>query len=288
MRRSQTKLGGDVTMRRPWGPVVIVVVLVALASGAYVIWHGSSAPHTPGHGPSHQSTETPTSSPSPAPATGYDAVIMQDHPLAFWPLHGGSGTTPDTTGRHPGTFVGSPSPGAPLTATLGPGMVFNGSDHITANSLTNVNSWPGYTMEAWVRLTQQSQEEHIIAFNTADGGNGPGILHDQPTRKFKFRDCEGATCAQVFSKAVPSLGVPYQLVLTVAPNNQGAFYVNGVLQASFVSIHRPPSNGLFTIGGEYDTGPTAESFFHGEIADVAVYDHALDAATVMAHYNAGR
>jgi hypothetical protein len=44
---------------------------------------------------------------------------------------------------------------------------------------------------------------------------------------------------------------------------------------------------LFTIGAEYDTGPTAESFFHGEIAGVAVYDHALAAATVMAHYQAG-
>ncbi|HEX3325619.1 MAG TPA: LamG domain-containing protein [Actinomycetota bacterium] len=269
-------------MRRLWGPVLVVVILAAAAVGAYALLHNPSS------GKKGAGTN-PSASPPPSQAAGYAALIMQDHPLAFWPLHGASGTTaPDSTGRYPGTDIGSPTPGAPLSAGLGAGTVFDGTgDHITADSLTQLTSWPGYTMEAWVRLTQESQEEHIIAFNTAKGGNGPGILHDQPTRKFKFRDCEGRKCAQVLSKAVPSLGVPYHLVVTVDPNNQGAFYVNGVLQARFVSTHRPPLNGLFTIGGEYDKGPTAESFFHGEISDVAVYDHALDAATVKAHYTAG-
>jgi hypothetical protein len=270
-------------MRRVWGPALIVVAVVAAAAGAIALLHNPSS------GNNRAGTNPSSSASPPSQAQAYAALVTQDHPLAFWPLHGGSGTTaPDSTGHYPGSFVGSPSPGAPLSPALGAGTVFDGTtDHMTANSVTKVTSWPGYTMEAWVRLTQETKEEHIIAFNTAEGGNGPAILHDQPTRKFKFRDCEGVKCAQVFSKAVPSLGVPYYLVVTVDPNNQGAFYVNGVLQAHFVSIHRPPVNGLFTIGGEYDTGPTAESFFHGEIADVAVYDHALDAATVMAHYTAG-
>ena len=169
------------------------------------------------------------------------------------------------------------------------GTTFDGmNDRVTANAVTHVSSWPGYTMEVWVRLTQESKEEHIVAFNAANGGNGPGILHDQPTRKFKFRDCEGAGCAQVFSKQVPQLGVPYHLVVTVDANNQGAFYVNGVLQERFVAMHRPPVDGLFTIGGEYDNGPKPESFFKGEIADVAIYNHGLSAAAVQAHYQAGR
>jgi hypothetical protein len=160
-------------------------------------------------------------------------------------------------------------------------------DRVTANALTRLRSWPGYTIEGWVRLTQQSVEEHIIAFNQANGGNGPGLLHDQPTRKFKFRDCEGPGCAQVFSTTFPHLGTLYLLDVSVDPNNRGTLYVNGRPQAHFVSAHRPDTKGLFTIGAEYDSGPTPTSFFHGEIAGVAVYAHALDAATVMAHYRAG-
>jgi hypothetical protein len=165
---------------------------------------------------------------------------------------------------------------------------FDGADdRVVANALTRLRSWPGYTIEGWVRLTQESVEEHIIAFNRADGGNGPGLLHDQPTKKFKFRDCERAGCAQVFSTAVPHIGTPYLLAVAVDQNNQGTLFVNGQPQAHFVSAHRPDVNGLFTIGAEYDSGPTPTSFFHGEIAGVAVYAHALNAATVMAHYRAG-
>jgi hypothetical protein len=219
----------------------------------------------------------------------YAARILQDHPIAFWLLNDSGGTTArDQTGQFPGTYVGSPHRGDAFSAALPASTSFDGiDDHMTANSLTGVKSWPGYTMEGWVRLTQESVEEHIVAFNLAQGGNAPGLLHDQPTKKFKFRDCEGARCAQVFSTAVPDLGPPYLLDVCVDQKNQGTLYVNGQSQAHFVSQHRPPANGLFTIGAEYDTGPTAESFFHGEIAGVAVYDHALDAATVMAHYQAG-
>jgi hypothetical protein len=193
------------------------------------------------------------------------------------------------TGHFPGTYVGSPTRGAVLAAALGSTTSFDGvDDHVTANALTGLTAWPGYAMEAWVRLTQDTKEEHIVAFNTAKGGNGPGILHDQPTGRFKFRDCEGKTCAQVFSKTVPRLGNLYHLVVSVDASDKGAFYVNGALQAQFVSMHRPPVDGLFAIGAEYDTGPTAESFFQGDIGDVAIYAHPLDGAAVTAHYDAGK
>jgi Concanavalin A-like lectin/glucanases superfamily len=217
-------------------------------------------------------------------------LVLRDRPLAYWRLADASQPTAhDSTGRYPGTYIGGPSAGPDLSASLGHGTDFDGvNDRVTANSLAQVTSWPGYAMEVWVRLHQQTKEEHIVAFNTAQGGNGPALLHDQPTRRFKFRDCEGPKCAQVLSKTVPNLGVLYHLVVTVAPSGQGAFYENGILQGTFVSQHLPPSNGLFTIGGEYDTGPVAQSFFTGEIGDVAVYAHPLGVATILAHYRAGK
>jgi hypothetical protein len=283
-------------VRRFLGPAVALVVVVG-AVAAYAIIHDPATPKQggrPGPIPYQPPSITPgNSTPSPRtgpPSAGYAAVVLRDLPLAFWRLDDApQGTARDSTGRYPGTYVGGPSRGQTLSSSLGTGTNFDGvNDHVTANSLTQVTSWPGYAMEVWVRLRQETNEEHIVAFNTADGGNGPGLLHDQPTRKFKFRDCEGPTCAQAFSKAVPTLGTLYHLVLTVDPSGHGAFYLNGVLQDTFVSTHLPPSNGLFTIGGEYDKGPTATSFFTGEIGDVAVYAHPLDAATIQAHYQAGR
>jgi Concanavalin A-like lectin/glucanases superfamily len=283
------------TVRRFLGPAVVLIVIIG-AVAAYAVIHGPTTPkHVhPGPKTSPPGATTPTKS-TPSSRTGvgsgsYAALVLRERPIAFWRLDDASGgTARDSTGRYPGTYVGGPSGGQSLSGSLGTGTNFDGvDDHVTANSLTQVTSWPGYAMEVWVRLSQETNEEHIVAFNTAKGGNGPAILHDQPTRKFKFRDCEGHKCAQVLSKTAPNLGALYHVVVSVDPNGQGSFYVNGLLQGTFVTTHLPPSNGLFTIGGEYDTGPTAESFFAGEIGDVAVYAHPLDSATIREHYEAGR
>jgi hypothetical protein len=268
--------------------VLLGIVLVALIAIAYIVVRDAApAPR------SEQTARTSEPSASTEPQTAaviYSHAVSQDDPAAFWRLNDHDKTTAhDTMGRFEGTYMGSPAQGNTLSPALGTGTSFDGvDDHVTANTVTSVTSWPGYTMEAWVRLTQDTQEEHLVAFNNAKGGNGPGILHDQPTRKFKFRDCEGKTCAQVFSKTVPQIGDLYHLVVSVDPNDQGAFYVNGELQARFVSKHRPPIDGLFTIGAEYDTGPAPESFFQGDIGDVAIYQHSLDAAAVNSHYEAGK
>jgi hypothetical protein len=263
-------------MRRLAAP--LGVALLALMAIAYlVVRDAGSTPRSDRTGPG-------------TAEVSYSHLVSQDDPAAFWRLDDTEkATADDIMGRFPGTYMGSPAEGNSLSPALGASTSFDGvDDHVTANALTSMASWPGYTMEAWVRLTQDTQEEHIVAFNNAKGGNGPGILHDQPTRKFKFRDCEGKRCAQVFSKTVPQIGDLYYLVVSVDQNDQGAFYVNGELQARFVSEHRPPVGGLFTIGAEYDTGPAPESFFRGDIGDVAIYQHSLDAPAVNAHYEAGK
>ena len=276
-------------MRRVLGPALVVVLLGFLAAGYLLL----RDPRPSGEHPTITTRPTasstprePSSSPPPTPS-GYAARVVQDDPLAFWPLSETGRTARDVMGRFPATYVDA-RPGRAFSSALGRGTGFNGTDtRVTANSVTTVSSWPGYTMEAWVRLTQEATEEHIVAFNTPEGGNGPGLLHDQPTRKFKFRDCEGETCAEVFSVEVPRLGVPYLIDVSVDQNNNGTLYVNGRSQATFVSAHRPPLDGFFTIGAEFDAGPTPESFFNGEIADVAIYTHALSPVAVMAHYHDG-
>jgi hypothetical protein len=225
---------------------------------------------------------------------GYSHRVMQNDPVAYWRLNETSGTIAhDATGNYNGNYVQSPDEGRPglLAAPSGHSVWFDGvGGRITADSLTQRTSWPGYTLEAWVRIDQTVKEEHILAWNRAGGSNGIALFHDQPTGNFKFRDCEGSGCTQVYSTTTPQAGHTYYLVVTVNRQNQGRLFINGEREAIFSSAIRPLSHGLFTIGAEYDSQggraiPT--SFFKGNVDEVAVYDHALRHMKVRAHYRAG-
>jgi hypothetical protein len=224
---------------------------------------------------------------------GYRDAVMSDGPVAYWRLGEAPGSTDaaSQTGQFPGTYVGSPSLGQPglIAEDADTSMRFDGvDDRVTADGLTTITSWPnGYSLEAWVTTATTTQEAHIMAFNSNTGGNRMAIFRDEPTDKFKFHECEASTCAVATSTTTPQIGSVYHVVVTVDGSNNGVLYVNGKPEATFVSTKRPPSNGLFTIGGEYDTGPTPSSLWIGTIDEAAVYQKALTAAQVQAHYQAG-
>jgi hypothetical protein len=248
----------------------------------------------------------PTTSPEPSPACphvlavatgspsadGYREAVVADNPEGYWELNEASGDIAlDAAMSHPGTYVGNPLPRVPETAEAGgPCRIFDGrDDRVTVNSMTSGIDWSrGFTVEIWVRVTQRTSEEHAIAFNYPGGGNGPALLRDEPTDRFKYRDGDpGSDYHSAVSTTVPAVGSTYYLVVTVDANDLGALYVNGAEEASFVTPARPPANGgYFTIGAEYD-GSTPESFWHGALDEAAVYGYALTASQVRAHWNAG-
>jgi hypothetical protein len=225
---------------------------------------------------------------------GYARRVKRNDPVSYWRLNETHGTVAhDAMGNYNATYVRAPRLGAPglMDTPTGHSVWLDGSDdRVTADPLTQWTSWPGYTLEAWVRIDQVVNEEHIIAFNNYDGSNGLALLHDQPTGRFKFRDCEGTDCVQALSTTVPQVGNRYYVVVTVNRQDQGRLFINGEREAIFHSDKRPLANALLTIGGEYDFGggtaiPT--SFFHGNIDEVAIYNHALRHMKIRAHYRAG-
>jgi hypothetical protein len=225
---------------------------------------------------------------------GYSHRVERNDPVSYWRLNETSGTVAhDKMGNYDATYVRAPRIGAPglMDTPSGHSVWLDGTDdRVTANPLTQRTSWPGYTLEAWVRIDQDVNEEHIIAFNDHAGRNGLAIFHDQPTGRFKFHDCEGTGCVQALSTTMPQVGNRYYLVVTVNKQNQGRFFINGEREATFTSAKRPLTNALLTIGGEYDSEngtaiPT--SLFHGNIDEVAIYNHALAPRKIRAHYRAG-
>jgi hypothetical protein len=235
-------------------------------------------------------TSTGERMPPPPPdlvqATTYTEAVLADSPVAYWPLNDTSGTVAtDLTGQYPGTYQGAPLLGQAglLAGSESIAPAFDGvDDRVTADALATRSDWPGFTLEIWVEVTQTEVEEHPMSFNLI-GDSGPGLLRDEPTDRFKYRDAHGGATA--FSTTVPTPDSSYYLAVTVDDSNRGTLYVDGLAEATFVTGVRPPAAGMFTIGAEYDLDPT--SFWHGRLEDAAVYDHALPAERVEAHYAAG-
>jgi Concanavalin A-like lectin/glucanases superfamily len=229
-----------------------------------------------------------------ASSLSYAKVVMNPGPIAYWRLgETAASTAYPTVGSYKGTYLGSPRLGQRglIANDSNTAPLFDGrNDRVIADSLTtrSYSSWSrGYTLDAWVMTTTTSVEEHILAFNNGKGGNSIALFRDEPSNRFKFRDCEGSGCISVYSHTTPVTGKTYQLVVTVDGSNHGKLYVNGKAEASFTSSKRPPHSAKFTIGAEYDCCPTPTSFWHGKIDEVAVYDHAISATQVATQWAIG-
>jgi Ca2+-binding RTX toxin-like protein len=263
---------------------------ICLASGCLLLLAipaaGAAAPHT--------QLRTMTTPGTIGDAGPYRSAILADAPSGYWELNEPLGAAAhDEVGSHDGTYRGAPKLGlpgiVPYVGNLSPDMEGT-DDRVTANSTASGINWSrGFTLEAWVHVTQRSEEEDALSFNSSSGGNGPGLLRDEPSDRFKYRDGDPGSrdYHYALSRTVPLAGTSYYLVVTVNANNQGNLYVNGVQETSFNTPARPPSNGgLFSIGAEYDAGPTPEAFWHGPLDEVAVYNYALSATRVRAHWSA--
>ena len=262
------------------------LLLVGCSSGSDTTQVKKSDSTTTAAGPTTTSTTAPIT-PSPQ-ATRYSSEVRRDRPIAYWPLTEGSGrTVHDDTGRFNGTYRGRPT-----LAAAGPfgdrAVQLDGtSSRFVADALARQRKSvfaKGFTLEAWVLMSDNRREQHIIEFATKKGDYEPALMFDEPSWRFKYRD--GSVSAE--STMQPAENRWYYLVAAVDGKGNGTFYVNGVRQAGFSNAKRPPTDGLFQVGADYDTGPVVDTPWYGRIAEPAVYDHPLSAAQVKAHYSAGR
>jgi hypothetical protein len=123
---------------------------------------GSLAPATTYHfrlvasNPSGTSDGSDMSFTTTAAASGgstYDAVVLTDHPVAFWDMHPGSRETDLTGNGHTGTYEG----GTPTSAALpngDSGADFNGSSGyltVPSSSVFSIPTTKELTWEGWIR-----------------------------------------------------------------------------------------------------------------------------------------
>lgn len=222
----------------------------------------------------------------------YVLAVLQDQPVAYWRLGESSGTrAADASGHgNDATYVGGVTLGAPGAISGDPDTAasFDGSSgFVDAANRFVFGGDQAFSLEAWVNATSVGGYVGIVSRN--DAATGPpseGYLlfvgpNDGPTG---FQRIDGSNLTTVSTTATPSAG-SWVHVVAVFDGADMYIYLNGELQGM--------QTGNFNLGGATsdfvvaaEAGGTG-NYFSGAIDEVAVYDKALGADRIKAHWVMG-
>ena len=231
----------------------------------------------------------------PVPGS-YPPVALADNPIAYWRLGETTGTVAhDYWGGHDGEYRGVALGVSGFSvidsdkaARVGPGPnSYVGGISGTAIDFSGTNST--FTLEAWVNgPPEQVNGAAVICKGT--GGGGEQFNVDVVNGNFRFYIYDATGRAQVATTAVGPDDI-WQHVVAVydQPGATMLVYVNGVEAGNFTpSVAGPrPSTHPVSIGSRRGgVDPNYDLNFIGSIDEVAIYNTALDANQVLAHYAA--
>lgn len=211
----------------------------------------------------------------------YASTVLADSPIRYYRLNESSGTVATDAGSQAqnGTLHG--------TITLSqPGLLVNDSDTaMLPNGSTGYISLPttslpsgasAFTLECWCKWSSLPGTQVLVEIGTASTQKAAALFTDAHLLKAGF---EGNN--DLVWGVGMSAGVAYHLTLTY-DGTTAIFYVQGVSRVT----NTPTLNityGNASIGQDVGTG----LFLSGVIDEVAIYNSALSAARVLAHYQAG-
>ncbi len=238
-------------------------------------------------------------------AFGYGAAALGSSPIAYWRLGETNGSLAyDYIGNNNGTYF-NPTLNQPGYSALDPdraagfGAPDNYVGQINGTAINFEGTNASFTLECWVNgPAGQSDQSAIICKGTSDSGT---IANEQFALDIAFgyyRLMTRGNGAVIYS-AVANVGPngTWQHVVGVYDQSNPAapemrIYVNGVEAGS--GPGRPPANnGLRASTSDISIGakrlgnsPTYDGYFTGTIDEVAIYNTALSASTIEAHYGA--
>ena len=209
------------------------------------------------------------------PPNSYASAVMASNPTNYWQLDEEGGLVAnDLVGGKHGTISG----GVTLAQSgIGKSMLFNGTTGWAGATSTLVIPQTA-TLEAWVKNTGLVTFGTIFS-NRANGDTGNIWFGTSGT--FKPAIYSGANSIEAATPLV--IGQWYHIV-GVLTNNIGRIYINGVLSIEGPLPKSPNLVGNWAIG--VDGTPAGTLWWSGNIDEVAIYNRALSASEILAHYNA--
>ena len=228
----------------------------------------------------------------------YSSIVLADNPIGFWLLNETSGTTGDdlTANNNDFTFYNSPTLGVATGLTGIPlGITFDGTNDRVNSAIAstfNIAASGNWSAEMWFK-TSSSAFSTFFSWRDS-GGSGDGV-----TTTISLNN---GTTGMVMIQSVDSAGNGLNISHTNSYNNNawhhvvasatsgGALrlYIDGVDRASSSTARRTTtSNREILFGANNFSGGSYGQFYTGTGTAVTVYNTALSAAQVLAHYNAG-
>jgi hypothetical protein len=231
----------------------------------------------------------------PPDAGQYASVVLADRPQGYWRLDETRGSRAQNLGslgtQADGSYQEQPRQGLDgvLPGALDHAVEFRqvASQKIDVPYQSGLNP-RDFTVELWARLDGGSGYRSPLTSR----GNLPQtgfLLYATPGNSWEFWTGSGvqATWNIVRGSAV-ELGSWTHLVGTYdSASQQQVLYVNGIEVGRINAVYTPNDVHPLRIGGGASEGP-GSYFFEGAIDEVAVYDQALSADRIAAHYQQGR
>ena len=245
-------------------------------------------------------------------ASSYSATILQDHPIAYWPLdelptahriadHSGHGCD--------GKLVGNARlvQGGPFGG--GRCAEFSGNGCIQTEMLPKSDPANGFSVEVWAMVDEGNgrkihrspftcrEDRGVSASNHIHTGGFSIFAADDDRWQFQTGTGPMPYWAEVAGPPVV-LGQWAYIVGTFKPTTgqdpNGAFigikrlYINGDLVATDKQAWTPNETKPARIGAGATEWTSAAHGFFGRVAEAAVYDHPLDEPRIKIHWEIGK
>lgn len=216
----------------------------------------------------------PPPPPPPPPNAGYSATVAADAPVGYWRLGESSGkvAADASGGGHPGTYGGGYTLGRAGVVTGNTAVQLSVNGNVLVPSGGALNTADTCSLEAWVMSATVGKVQSIlvkgVSYQVYLDGNNRLVL-----RKPNVDVIVMAT------RAVPRDGRFHHVVATKSGTTV-ALYLDGLAVTGAVKkLALASTTNALQIG-------SGVGYLTGTIDEVAVYDKALTAARVAAHYAA--
>jgi hypothetical protein len=221
---------------------------------------------------------------APPPGPTYTQIVQADSPIGYWKLGDlNTVTASDSSGRdHPGDYAGSFTQGAAglLAHSTDTAVQFNNASYdgrVTTQYLYGLGG-SRVSAETWVKYTGATGVDQLVSRGYASNGGWSLLL----TRT------NGVQQAQF---VVVRSGVKYTATANVTP---GTLHLVGTYDGAAVRLYVNGASAATRALASAPLSATANAMLAGTLVDnltldeTAVYDTALSAAQVQAHYSAGK
>ena len=217
--------------------------------------------------------------------SAYRDQVLADGPVAYWRLGETSGAVAsDEVGANPGTFNGVTlgQPG-PLVGDLNTAVSFDGAnDFVTVPHSGALNATSGVTVEGWIKRSKSGAWQVVVGKPGTGQSRGENYaLWFNTSNQLLAYFGDGTNYVNVRAP----LDTNWHYVAATYNNATAKLYVDGTLHAQTSSSIHLTSNTLPLNMGRANGN---SSFFGGLLDEVAVYNTALSAERIQAHYETGR